>query len=85
MSAKLKRDAVVYGRRYTAETAKDDGLVDLVSTAECLLDDAMRLGLKALGSNDIDRKSLQTMKQDMHPRIEVENKDSSKAFDRAKL
>ncbi|KAK3086208.1 hypothetical protein FSP39_015230 [Pinctada imbricata] len=86
MSAKVKRDALLYAKRYTAEEAKKDELIDEVANSEDLLDVAMQVGLNALGKNIIDRDMLQTMKKDTFPLPAVQHQTKlSTTFYKAKL
>eukprot|EP00117_Sycon_ciliatum_P043794 scpid83356/ scgid31662/ Fatty acid oxidation complex subunit alpha; Enoyl-CoA hydratase/3-hydroxybutyryl-CoA epimerase; 3-hydroxyacyl-CoA dehydrogenase len=63
------RDFIVLGHRFTAERAKQAGLVDVVtSTSNCqeLVQQGVEQGLQLQGGRDMMRDSLAMMKSDMY-------------------
>ncbi|XP_021367660.1 enoyl-CoA delta isomerase 1, peroxisomal-like [Mizuhopecten yessoensis] len=62
------REAVLFGKRATANEAKELFLVDAMTELSELIPKAKQMALEALGPNGIDREMLQRMKQDLYVR-----------------
>ncbi|XP_069113079.1 uncharacterized protein [Argopecten irradians] len=68
LAMKSIREAVLFGKRVTADQAKELFLVDAMAELPDLIPKAKQLALEALGPNGIDRDMLQVMKQDLYVR-----------------
>ena len=65
-TGKIQRDAVLFGKRLTAQNGYDIGLVDAIATVPNMEKEALRLIKETLGKNGIDREILRAMKSDIY-------------------
>ncbi|XP_033755080.1 enoyl-CoA delta isomerase 1, peroxisomal-like [Pecten maximus] len=68
LAMKSIREAVLFGKRVTADQAKELFLVDSMTELSDLIPTAKQVAQEALGPNGIDRDMLQKMKQDLYVR-----------------
>ncbi|XP_021352905.1 enoyl-CoA delta isomerase 1, peroxisomal-like [Mizuhopecten yessoensis] len=68
LAMKAIREAVLFGKRVTANEAKELFLVDAMTELSELIQKAKQMAIEALGPNGIDREMLQRMKQDLYVR-----------------
>ncbi|XP_033755842.1 enoyl-CoA delta isomerase 1, peroxisomal-like [Pecten maximus] len=68
LDMKTIREAVLFGKRVTADQAKELFLVDSMAELSDLIPKAKQVAQEALGPNGIDRDMLQKMKQDIYVR-----------------
>ncbi|KAJ8303380.1 hypothetical protein KUTeg_019776 [Tegillarca granosa] len=67
------REAVIFGRRITAQEARQLDLIDVVAELSNLIPEAKKLATSALGKTGIDRNMLSVMKQDIYSRTVKSN------------
>lgn len=64
-SGRVYQEAVVFGRRYTGQEAKKDGLVEAISSPQQLMDTAARVGQAVLPKTGFKRQDLHDMKRNV--------------------
>ena len=76
-TGKAQRDAVLFGKRLTAQDGYDLGIVDVISTVQNMRKEALGLIKETLGKNGFDRGIIRAMKSDIY-NMEDFNKAISK-------
>ncbi|XP_067652043.1 uncharacterized protein [Haliotis asinina] len=66
LSGRAAHDLAVLGKRYTAEEAKDYGIVDLTSSQEDLMSSARALANQYTSKQKYDRDTLRAFKEDLY-------------------
>lgn len=66
MPHSAQHEAIVLGRRYTAEEALASKMVQEICPVEQLKETAIAAGLRLAGKEGLDRKVLSTIKQDLY-------------------
>lgn len=68
LSPEALRESVIFAKRITGPEAVKLNIIDRIASDKDLISECKKLGLKALGNNNIQRTDLQYMKEDMIPR-----------------
>ena len=77
-SGPAHREALVFGKRLNAHTARDLGIVDTLATEETMMDVAMDTVNAALGRMNLSQGFLNDMKTDVYDRSVPDEKMTSK-------
>ena len=78
LSAEALRESVIFAKRITGPEAVKLKIVDSTEEEGNLIAGGKRLGLQALGGNNIHRADLQNMKKDLIPRQVLQSVNTSK-------